>query len=378
MTSSNKTPVENENNLSSESIFEKTTPPKLTNINKMYKFFLFCSAVLHIIFTITFFISGFIYLAILNMIFTAVYIICANMFKLKRMKIIFGLVNFTLATFIISSIILLGWNHNFYLYFYLVIPLTLISCISRKRTVYKLKYAIIQFTVMTAGLIFSYIYTKNHTPMYIVTDANKLIYYFIAIINFVATSVLSFLINYAFIADVNVSNQRLANINNELNHIATHDPLTSLINRRSMNDQFYKAIDNYRNSHNKFSLILADIDDFKKVNDVYGHDSGDIVLKRVSKIITDNVPKPGVVCRWGGEEILILTYCDLKEAVKIAETIRHAVASTSFVFNNTYIKSTLTLGVAEYNPDLPIGKIVTQADANLYKGKKSTKNCVVA
>ena len=200
----------------------------------------------------------------------------------------------------------------------------------------------------------------------------------ISIINFVATSVLSFLINYAFIADVNVSNQRLANINNELNHIATHDPLTSLINRRSMNDQFYKAIDNYRNSHDKFSLILADIDDFKKVNDVYGHDSGDIVLKRVSKIITDNVPKPGVVCRWGGEEILILTYCDLKEAVKIAETIRQAVASTSFVFNNTYIKSTLTLGVAEYNPDLPIGKIVTQADANLYKGKKSTKNCVVA
>lgn len=378
MANSNKTPLENDNSLSSESIFEKTTPPKLTNINKMYKFYLICSSVLHIIFSIAFFISGFIYLAILNIIFTTIYVICANMFKLKRMKIIFGLVNFTLATFIISNIILLGWNHSFYLYFYLVIPLTLISCISRERTTYNLKYAIMQFGIITAGLIFAYLYTKNHTPMYIVTDANKFLYYLISVINFVATSGLSFLINYAFIADVNVSNQRLANINNELNHIATHDPLTSLINRRSMNDHFYKAIDNYRHSHNKFSLILADIDDFKKVNDVYGHDSGDIVLKRVSKIIIDNVPKPGVVCRWGGEEILILTYCDIKEAVKVAEQIRQAVASTSFVFNNTYIKSTLTLGVAEYNPDLPIGKIVSQADANLYKGKKSTKNCVVA
>ena len=58
---------------------------------------------------------------------------------------------------------------------------------------------------------------------------------------------------------------------------------------------FYKAIDNYRNTHQKFSLILADIDDFKKVNDVYGHDSGDIVLKRVSKIITDNVIQKQII-----------------------------------------------------------------------------------
>lgn len=374
----NKSPLELESTLSSESIFEKTTPPKLTNINKMYKFFLISSSVLHIILTIIFFISGFIHLAIPNLIFSAIYIISANSFKLKRMKIIFAIINATMAIFIISSLLLLGWKYNFYLYLFLIIPLTLISCISRERTVYNLKYALIQFIIISVALIGTYFYSLKHTPMYIVTDANKTIFIFISIINFIATSGMSFLINYAFIADVNVSNRRLASINDELNHIATHDPLTSLINRRSMNDHFYKAIDNYRNTHQKFSLILADIDDFKKVNDVYGHDSGDIVLKRVSKIITDNVPKPGVVCRWGGEEILILTYGNLNEAVKLAEQIRQTVASTSFVFNNTYIKSTLTLGVAEYNPDLPIGKVVTQADANLYKGKKSTKNCVVA
>ena len=378
MNNKNGTPLETESSLSSDSIFEKTTPPKLTNINKMYKLFLVFSSVLHIVLTLVFFFSGFIYLAILNIIFSAVYIICANSFKLKRMKIIFAIVNCTMTLFIISSIILMGWNHNFYLYFFLIIPLTLISCISRERTVYNLKYALIQFIIIGVALFASYGYGLGHNPMYIVTKANKTIFEFVTMINFIATSGMSFLINYAFIADVNVSNKRLASINDELNHIATHDPLTSLINRRSMNDHFYKAIDNYRNTQQKFSLILADIDDFKKVNDVYGLDSGDIVLKRVSKIITDAVPKPGVVCRWGGEEILILTYGNLNDAVKLAEQIRQSVASTSFVFNNTYIKSTLTLGVAEYNPDLPIGKIVTQADSNLYKGKKSTKNCVVA
>ena len=145
-----------------------------------------------------------------------------------------------------------------------------------------------------------------------------------------------------------------------------------------MNNYFTMAMDNYTNNKIPFSFILADIDDFKKVNDIYGHDAGDIVLKRTSKIIMDIIQDEGAVCRWGGEEILILTYKDLSNAINLAEKIRTSVQSTSFVFNNTYIKATLTLGVATFKPDLSINKLISQADANLYKGKKSTKNCVIS
>ena len=188
----------------------------------------------------------------------------------------------------------------------------------------------------------------------------------------------SFIILVAFIQDTNATAIKLDSINSELSFIATHDPLTNLINRRSMSDEFTKVADAFTEKKTPFSIILADIDDFKKVNDIYGHDFGDIVLKRTAKIILDIVGDKGSVCRWGGEEILILTHYDLKESVKIAEQIRSTIQTTSFVFNNTYVKATLTLGVSTCKKDIPINKVITEADSNLYKGKKSTKNCVVS
>ena len=344
----------------------------------MYKLFLLSSFILHIILSIIFFLCKFQYLAIYNVISSSIYIISLNAFKLKRMHIIFLIINIELLLFIVSCIIFMGWQNGFYLYYFLVMQLTLFSSISRKNDVYNLKFALIQFLTISVVLLITYIYANNATPLYVINKSNSTIFKLVMALNFLFVSSMTFLLNFSFLADVNVSTKRIASTNNELSHIATHDPLTGLINRRSMNEQFYLAIDNFQNSREPFSLILADIDDFKKVNDVYGHDAGDIVLKRVSKIISSVVQKPGVVCRWGGEEILILVYDDLKEAVKIAEQIREAVAATSFTFNNSYIRSTLTLGVAQYNPSFPIGKTVTLADDNLYKGKKSTKNCVVA
>ena len=362
----------------SNNIFAKSTPPKLTNIYGMYKIFLLSSFILHIVYTLLFFSCKFQYLAIYNIIATSIYIFSHYAFKLKRMSVIFTIVNIELLLFIVVNTIILGWNYNFYLFYFLAIELTLFSCISRTRDLYMLKAALAQFAILTISVIVAYTYSHSSDPIYVVLKNNETIFSVISIINFVFVSAMIFLLNFALLADVNVSNKRLESTNNELNHIATHDPLTNLLNRRSMNEYFYKAIDNYKVNRDPFCLIIADIDDFKKVNDIFGHDSGDIVLKRISKIISDVIAKSGVVCRWGGEEILILVYCDLHEASKIAEEVRGAVAATSFMFNNNYIKSTITLGVAQYNPAFPISKVITNADEKLYQGKMSTKNWVVA
>lgn len=380
MSDFNKNEFNNINNkpFSHESIFSKSTPPKFTNIYKIYKLFLLASFILHVILGVIFFYCSFHYWAVYNIISSVIYIISLNTFKLKRMNLIFTIVNIELLFFICSSIIFIGYNYGFYLYYLLVIQLILYSSISIKTNKYNLKNALLQFAIITALLLIAFVYTINNAPIYKVKSANTSLFELIYILNFLFIAAMTFLLNYSFLADVNISTNRLASTNDELSHIATHDPLTNLLNRRSMNEQFYLAIENYKNNREPFSLILGDIDDFKKVNDVYGHDSGDIVLKRVAKTITSIVPKSSSVCRWGGEEMLILVYGDINQAVTIAEQIREAVAATSFTFNNNYIHSTLTLGVAQYNPSYPIGKIVSIADENLYKGKSGTKNCVVA
>ena len=128
-----------------------------------------------------------------------------------------------------------------------------------------------------------------------------------------------------------------------------------------------------------FSLIMCDIDNFKKINDTYGHDFGDIVLREVAAITMQQVGTNGYVCRWGGEEILILVSSSAKEnAGRIAENIRRNVANHVFELNNKWIHCTLTLGIAVYKEGDTIEATITNADYNLYQGKRTGKNMVVA
>ena len=125
-------------------------------------------------------------------------------------------------------------------------------------------------------------------------------------------------------------------------------------------------------------MIIGDIDDFKKVNDTYGHNIGDDVLVNVAEIITSQIPEDAYVCRWGGEEILILIHDPAQTAVSIAEKIRNKIAESITQTEDIPIHITMTFGIAEYIPGLSITKLISVADDNLYKGKKDGKNRVVA
>ncbi len=165
----------------------------------------------------------------------------------------------------------------------------------------------------------------------------------------------------------------------ELKKIATTDFLTKLINRRAMDDILHEKIDDLKNNlvKNKAYLILMDIDNFKNVNDLYGHEIGDIVLKKVAGIIKDSVYEQDIPSRWGGEEFLILTYHpNLDDAVKKAQDILRLVENGNVKNNDQNIKVTISAGISEINTDRSLSESIKCADNGLYKAKREGKNCV--
>ncbi|MBE5934776.1 MAG: GGDEF domain-containing protein [Lachnospiraceae bacterium] len=364
--------------------FDAAKFSKLTNIKNLNssslacKYYMVLAFILHLCYAVLFFVLKAYPIAIYCILSTIMYSVLMTHFKTKRARLFLIVTNFELMSLICICVYHMGWEYNFYSYIFTITLLAILSSMDYKKTTYNLKFAYVQFAVMIIMLGVLVYITDTSDPIYTYTGAHHTLLNNIGRIHNIVNVSTMFMLLVAYVNDTNSTATKLDAMNNELAFIATHDPLTNLINRRSMGDEFTKAEEKYKEKKAPFCIILADIDDFKKVNDIYGHDFGDIVLKRTSKIILDIVGDKGAVCRWGGEEILILVYGDLPSAIKLAEEIRSTIQATSFVFNNTYAKATLTLGVAKNKPELPINKIVTEADANLYKGKKSTKNCVVS
>lgn len=154
-----------------------------------------------------------------------------------------------------------------------------------------------------------------------------------------------------------------------------HDALTGLYNRYGFNELVDAAFKD--KNTNKLSMILMDIDNFKVVNDKYGHIAGDEVLKQIAHIPQEFFCEHCNFCRWGGEEFLILMKCD-HDANKMAEKIRSYVENHSIKFGENSIKVTVSLGVVIIND---VSKYNSAQAANvidkcLYKSKEDGKNKV--
>ena len=165
----------------------------------------------------------------------------------------------------------------------------------------------------------------------------------------------------------------------ELEKYANYDTLTHLLNRRSMDNYLQAAYRQAKTGKASFCLLMADIDDFKKVNDTYGHDCGDEVLKYVAQTITTGVKKNDNVFRWGGEEICILLNADEEKAVAAAERIRADIERDPVNYRNeAEVSVTVTMGVSPYRNGISIQSMMDDADAKLYWGKRHGKNQVVS
>lgn len=162
-----------------------------------------------------------------------------------------------------------------------------------------------------------------------------------------------------------------------LEYSAKYDFLTNTFNRRGMEEYFHGII---RNTIPKPGfIIMGDLDYFKKLNDNYGHDAGDLVLVNVASILQNNIDNDDYVCRWGGEEFLvILKRKDKESAMDTAERIRSEVENLRIPYMGTgQLSITITLGISEYSEKFALDRNITNADNALYYGKKSGRNKVV-
>ncbi len=172
----------------------------------------------------------------------------------------------------------------------------------------------------------------------------------------------------------------LKHSNELLKELSNTDPLTQLFNRRYMMEVLDKELQRTARKGSPLSLIIIDIDHFKKVNDLYGHQQGDVVLVNVSNLIKQHLRSYDVAARYGGEEfVAVLPETPLDEAIAVAERIRIAIQQLSFSNKIMTLKLTISLGVASFPmPGLDtVDDIIRVADEALYRAKAEGRNRVI-
>lgn len=161
----------------------------------------------------------------------------------------------------------------------------------------------------------------------------------------------------------------------EIRMLSIRDGLTGIFNHAYIVGDLEQEIERVKRYNTTFSVILIDIDNFKRVNNSYGHLASDVVLKQMAEIMLNNLRIIDIVGRYGGEEFLIiLPETDLERAIAVSERLRMAVVSESFLYNNTAISSTISLGIATYREGKGAQDLIKIADDNLYKAKTGGKN----
>lgn len=176
-----------------------------------------------------------------------------------------------------------------------------------------------------------------------------------------------------------IQSERLQNANEKLTHLATIDTLTELPNRRLFERHMAHELSIAKRYDTRASLMLIDIDDFKAVNDTYGHHIGDLLLSWLGELLSANVRASDMVARWGGEEFMILlshTECD--GANILAERLRESIANTPFIVDDTTIYVTISIGISPLFFEVEDAFTISYqtVDKALYIAKNSGKNCV--
>ncbi|MFG0249568.1 MAG: diguanylate cyclase [Phycisphaeraceae bacterium JB051] len=168
--------------------------------------------------------------------------------------------------------------------------------------------------------------------------------------------------------------ERLAKLENQ----AMLDPLTGLGNRRLFDETLDRSLNDYLRKPDKpFGLILVDIDHFKKVNDFYGHQVGDMLLGMVGRTLSGHCRAYDTATRWGGEEFaLILEDMQQQQIVAMAKRIKNAIGRSCLEYQQCHISVSVSLGVTLSNPNDTVGSLFARADALLLDAKNAGRNTV--
>lgn len=282
----------------------------------------------------------------------------------RPISFVAGVVEAVLYTAV--SVVELGWNCGAYfpdILFFLVF-LTNERLSKRRQIVYSTLLAVFLLALFLVAVGFSL--GRYVTPLYL-----NILFAF----NLIEGSLLLIIFMWTVETEKISTEAEIVTANQQLMTLANTDPLTNLLNRRNMMARIEEEKAKVDQGGQPFSLIMVDVDDFKQINDEYGHDCGDFVLVSVAERIRYGVRKNDLICRWGGDEFLILLFeTDRENCQLVAEKVRLRVITTPFIYHDVDIPVTVTLGVTQCDRYSGVGFTIRKADLALYKGKQEGKN----
>ena len=238
---------------------------------------------------------------------------------------------------------------------------------------WKLSNKLFYVAVMCAVRIFLYFWCKQHVPI-IRVPLDEI--YYIQVITIICVFALVSLSGCLISSNFVFMEQKLMETNKKLRHLAETDPLTGLKNRMCIMDYAERAFK--KGSEVGMSVAIGDIDFFKHINDTYGHDGGDVVLKTLSELFRSFMKQYGAVARWGGEEFLFF-FGDSNgdQAYAALMELRDRIKRQEVVYDGQKIHISMTFGLIEIDRNKPLDENILEADHRLYHGKEHGRDQVV-
>jgi diguanylate cyclase (GGDEF)-like protein len=262
------------------------------------------------------------------------------------------------AAHAVIAVISLGWGSGFQYYLIPLIPFMMFNDRAATRTVSAASAVVLATFVALLGVAPSTVALPTALAAF---------RYMNLFIPFLMLGMLSY---YFRLASTDVERK--------MTEIAQTDALTGLLNRRRMEERLEEEVARFRARGTSFSVILADIDHFKQINDHHGHDTGDRVLSGVAAVFNHGIRAGDAVARWGGEEfLLLLPGSDLRAAEEVANRLRATAEQRLAQVGGLGRALTLTFGVASFTPGSSVDACLKAADEALYRGKAAGRNRVV-
>ncbi len=355
--------------------FSKNNTPAITggalSIEKLYGLVVLLCALVHTVYLAVFLASGLLLLVVYECVSVAVFLMLGFAVRRRMFAVTLSVLHIGVCGTFAVCTLMFGWSCGFE---YVLLSMLLLEGLFmyRGRTTPNLLRTLELLLLLAVGLL-----CIGSTPPYanILAGWQRNLLYIVNLAVFTAGVISSVLLTER---SSSVAVMVLEEKANYLQRLAETDPLTGLLNRRCMTARLEQAVEHCRQTGEVFCVVMCDIDNFKLINDTYGHASGDFVLKMLAETIAEYLGGNEAVCRWGGEEILLLLEnTGLAQAREIIGGLRRAVETAPFVYCGRILSVTMTMGITQSWAGASVTELVEQADMLMYAGKRRGKNCVV-
>lgn len=321
----------------------------------------------HVLYIILFGLAEVQFMVIFNLFSVSFYVLLLFLVNVVKEKL--NLVYAAIAEIVLHAsvaTVCVGIEPRFCMFLLMIIPLIFLMPNKNRFA----PFVVLFISVPLYGVLNYYFDDRSHVLFEITPIFNTVFF----ITNFLIGSMVLIFISIIFSLMNHYIESKLRVQTEQLVEMASTDPLTKLYNRREMQSRLNAVSSVTDSGSQEYVVGLGDIDDFKQVNDTYGHDSGDMVLAKVASIISGGLPEGSSACRWGGEEFLFLIPgCDITKGKEYADKIISDIRAHKFESGGKEFSVTMTIGICSGTSKDDIYDIINISDSRLYKGKHNGK-----